>query len=276
MNHQEGTFQATERTDLFYQSWLPEESGRAVLVISHGLGEHGGRYTNVVNHLVPRGIAVYALDHRGHGRSPGKQGYIRAWSVLVEDLRTFITFVRDQNPGRPLFLLGHSLGGNIALTYALRYPDALAGVIASAPALDTGDVPPLLAFLSKVLYRIKPDLSVKVGLDVSGLSRDTAVVDAYQNDPLVHDKGSPGAAVAFAESVAWVMEHAADLKPPLLVLHGEGDRIVRPDSSRIFFDKVAQADKTRLTYPDGYHESHNDLHQAQMLADLEKWLEAHI
>lgn len=276
MNHQEGTFLATEQTNLFYQSWLPEDRSRAVLVISHGLGEHGGRYMNVVNHLVPRGFAVYALDYRGHGRSPGQRGHLQTWSIPVEDLRAFITFVQAQNSGLPLFLLGQSLGGNIALTYALRYPDGLAGVIAMAPALDTGDVPPLMAFLSKVLYRIKPDLSVKVGLDISGLSRDTAVVEAYKNDPLVHEKGTPGAAIAFTESVAWVMDHAAELKPPLLILHGEADRIVKPESSRLFFDKVAQTDKTRITYPDGYHESHNDLHQAQMVADLEKWLEAHM
>lgn len=276
MQHQEGTFRAAEQTDLYYQSWQTEGQAKAVLVIVHGLGEHGGRYGNVVQALAPQGYAIYALDQRGHGRSPGQRGYIKQWQLFIDDLHAFVQFVQGREAGRPFFIMGHSLGGNITLNYALQHPAGLQGVIASAPALDTSDVPPMLAFMSKVLYKIKPNLSVKVGLDVSGISRDTAVVEAYLADPLVHDQGSPGAAIAFSQSVATALSKAATFQPPLLMVHGDADRVVKIKSSHNFYPLVPHADKQLIIYPGGYHESHNDLHKEQLFADLLGWLEAHI
>jgi len=126
------------------------------------------------------------------------------------------------------------------------------------------------------MAKIKPDLSVGTGLDVTAISRDTAVVQAYRDDPLVHGKGSPGWIVAFMDTAAWTMEHAADFQPPLLLLHGDADRIVNVEESKKFFAQVKQPDKKLIIYPGGYHESHNDLHKEQMLADLETWLEEHL
>lgn len=275
MQHQTGHFQASGGANQFYQSWVPEEPPRATLVIAHGLGEHSGRYMNVVNHFVPKGYAIYALDHRGHGRSPGQKGHIHDWSEFREDLRAFVLMVQQREVGRPFFLMGHSMGGCIVLNYVLYYPDGLTAVVASAPAVGKLKIPPVMAFASKVLAKVKPDLSISTGLDANAVSRDTAVVEAYKSDPLNHDKGSPGAGVAFMQTAEWTMAHAADFQPPLLLIHGDADRLVDVEASRQFFAQVKQPDKKLIIYPGGYHESHNDLHKEQMLADVEAWLEEH-
>lgn len=276
MNHEESTFQTAGNVSRYYQVWRPEETPRATLVIVHGLGEHGGRYMNVVNYLVPRGYVIYALDHLGHGRSPGQRGYIKDWSDFREGLRTLVQLAQSQEAGRPFFLFGHSMGGCITLDYVLHYPDGLTAVVASAPAIGQLTLSPTRTFLARLSAKIKPDLSMDSNLDTAAVSRDTAVVEAYRADPLVHDKGSPGAAVAFVDTAAWVMAHAADFQPPLLLIHGDADRLVRVEQSQKFFAQVKQPDKKLIIYPGGYHESHNDLHKEQMLADVESWLETHM
>jgi alpha-beta hydrolase superfamily lysophospholipase len=276
MKHQEGEFQASAGVKLFYQSWQPDGEVRATLVIVHGLGEHGARYQNVVNHLVPKGYVIYALDHRGHGRSPGQRGHLDDWSQFREDLRAFVLLVRVREAGHPFFLMGHSMGGCMVLNYVLHYPDRLTAVVASAPAVGKLNIPPIMAVASKLLAKLKPNLSVSTGLDSKAISRDTAVIEAYRNDPLVHGKGSPGAAVTFLQTAEWTMAHAADFQPPLLLLHGDADRLVNVAESKKFFAQVQQPDKKLIIYPGGYHESHNDLHKEQMLVDLEAWLEGHM
>lgn len=275
MQHTEATFQTHDQTDMFYQTWQPAEA-KAALVIMHGLGEHSGRYTTVVNHLVPKGYALYSMDNRGHGRSPGKRGHIADWSVFREDTRTFVELVQEKENGRPFFLLGHSMGGCIVLDYALHYPGGLTAVVASAPAIGKLKVPPVMLTISKLLAKIKPDLGIATGLDANGISRDPAEVEKYKNDPLVHGMGTPGWLVSFSETAVWVMAHAAEFHPPLLMLNGDADPIVDVNETRRFFEQVRQPDKKLVIYEGGYHESHHDLHQEQMLADLENWLEVHL
>lgn len=281
MKHNEGTFKTFDNLDLYYQSWQPEGTVRAVLAIVHGLGEHGGRYLNIVNHLVPQGYAVYALDHRGHGRSPGPRAFVNSWSEFTEDVGNFCQLVAQQQPGVPFFLMGHSMGGNIVLNYILRHPTShhsagVQAVIASAPAVGKLDVPPVLAFVSRLLSSILPKLSVPTGLDATAVSRDTAVVQAYQNDPLVHGQGTPRFATEIASSAEWAMAHAAEFRPPLLLLHGDADRLVNVQASRDFFARVPHNDKKLIIYEGGYHESHNDIHQQQVVEDIEAWLETHL
>lgn len=276
MQHATDNFRASGGEHLFYQVWRLPAEPRATLVIVHGLGEHSGRYLNVVNHLAPQGYAIYALDHRGHGRSPGRRGHLDDWSLFREDLRAFVRMVQTREVGRPFFLMGHSLGGCMVLDYVLHYPDGLAAVVASAPAVGRLNVSPGRTLMSKLLAKIKPDLSFSTGLDETRISREPAVVEAYRHDPLVHGKGTPALGICFIQTAEWTLAHAADFQPPLLLLHGEADRLVNVAGSRKFYEQVKQPDKKLIIYPGGYHESHNDLHKEQMLADLESWLEAHL
>jgi alpha-beta hydrolase superfamily lysophospholipase len=276
MEHSEGSFQGSGGLVLYRQSWRPDGPARAALALVHGLGEHSGRFQNIVNYLVPHGFAVHSFDLRGHGRSPGRRAYINSWDDYREDVRAFVRQVGQDEPDRPLFLMGHSMGGLIVLEYVLHHPDGLRGVIASAPGLDVGGISPVALFLGRALSGIWPTFTVSSGLDATGLSRDPAVVQAYKDDPLVHGKGTARLGVEGPAAIQRVHAHTADFKLPLLILHGSADRLTNPKISRAFFDKLTTPDKTYLAYEGGYHESHNDLHHQQATADLLHWLEARL
>jgi acylglycerol lipase len=135
MPHIEGNYKGQKNLMLYYQGWLPEQSPKAILLIVHGLGEHSGRYKNVVEYFVPKGYAVYSFDQRGHGRSEGARCYVDRFPDYITDLHTFVTMVRDFHPGTKLFLVGHSIGGTIATAYATQYQDGLAGLVLSGAGL---------------------------------------------------------------------------------------------------------------------------------------------
>ncbi len=276
MQHQESTFKGSEGLALYYQAWLPDTPAIGVLVIVHGHGEHSGRYPHVVDHLVPQGFAVYALDHRGHGRSPGQRGYVNSMADFRGDVAALVQLAAAAQPNLPLFVMGHSLGGLIILDYVLHQPEGLRGVIVSAPAVGSVGVSPILLQVSRVLSRVWPTFSLETGLDVKGISRDPQEVQAYQNDPLVHGKGTARLATEVMDTAVYCQENAHTLQLPLLMIHGAADIITSPADSRRFFDNVSGSDKTYIAYDGGFHESHNDIHYQQVVADISAWLMARL
>jgi len=276
MQHQESTFKGSEGLALYYQAWLPDTPAIGVLVIVHGHGEHSGRYPHVVDHLVPQGFAVYALDHRGHGRSPGQRGYVNNMADFRGDVAALVQLAAAAHPNIPLFVMGHSLGGLIILDYVLHQPEGLRGVIVSAPAVGSVGVSPILLQVSRVLSRVWPTFSLETGLDVKGISRDPQEVQAYQNDPLVHGKGTARLATEVMDTAVYCQENAHTLQLPLLMIHGAADIITSPADSRRFFDNVSGSDKTYIAYDGGFHESHNDIHYQQVVADISAWLMARL
>jgi len=263
--------------ELYYQCWWPEEESQAILAIVHGFGEHSGRYMNVVNHLTSRGYAIYGFDHRGHGRSPGQRGHINEWEEYQEDVRAFLQMISEQESGRPIFLLGHSMGGLIALDYILHHPGGLRGaIISGAPIEPVGGAKPYLVTLARLLSRVWPRFSLSPGLDISAISRDPAVVKAYEEDPLVHGVATVRWGTELLSTIEWVKAHAEEVRIPILLIHGEADRLCSPNGSRSFFEKVTFPDKELLVYPGGYHEPHNDINYEQVMKDLEQWLEKHL
>jgi alpha-beta hydrolase superfamily lysophospholipase len=281
MEQLEGTFEGVGGMELYLQSWRPDGNPVAVVALVHGLGEHSGRYQNVVDYLVPRGYAVYGFDLRGHGRSPGRRGYINSWEELRGDVGSFLRHVNRAegiSGERPLFLMGHSFGGLITLEFALYdgHPTPpLSGVVVSAPGLSTEGFSPLLLLIARVLSRVQPRLSIKTGLDSTGLSRNPAVVLAYQQDPLVHDLGTPRLTTESIAAIQRTFASAAGWQLPLLMLYGTADRIVPPAASRRFFEQVPIDDKRLIEYEGGFHESHNDVEHERVLADVEQWLSRH-
>ena len=276
MNHSESSFNGSAATELFMQSWAPDQESKAALAVVHGFGEHSGRYMNLVNRLVPAGFTVYGFDHRGHGRSPGQRGHINSWEEFLGDVEAFLTEIRKKDTESPLFLYGHSMGGLLALSYALRHPQGLKGVIASGPALSQPGVSPILLTLSRIMSKLWPSFSIDTKLDVHLISRDEEVVRAYQEDPLVHSMASARLGTELTAAMEWTQAHAGDWRLPLLIVHGGDDKLVPPEGSKRFFDNVPSEDKQRIEYPGTRHEPHNDLDRDKVLEDIQNWLENHL
>ncbi|ANY06297.1 alpha/beta hydrolase [Pseudonocardia sp. HH130630-07] len=261
--------------ELFWQGWLPDADPAGVLLVSHGIGEHSGRYGRVVDAVRPDGWAVYGLDHRGHGRSGGARVHVRRYDDLLQDFETFRREVVGRHPGVPVYLLGHSLGGQIALAYALRHQDRLAGLVLSAPALASDVVPaplvPVLSLVARVLPALRP-----VGIDVSALSSAPAVVAAYEADPLVHH-GKPTLALGAAiyTQMDRLPRRTAELRLPVLVQHGTADRLTDPAGTRRFAESSGSADTTVRWYEGLWHELYNEPAGQGPLGDLREWLAAH-
>ncbi|HYO58186.1 lysophospholipase [Archangium sp.] len=270
IHHTEDTFEGAGGLRLFGQRWRPEGEPHAVLAIVHGFGEHSGRYQNVVGHLVPKGHAVYGFDLRGHGRSPGQRGHIGSWSEYREDVRAFLRWVSARESGRPVFLFGHSMGGLIVLDYALRHPEGLSGIIASGTPLNPGGVAtPLLVATARILSRVWRTFPIHLKLAKGALSRDPAVVSAYLADPLVHSQTTVRFGTESLDTIEWVKAHASELRLPLLMVHGEADRINLVSGTRDFFEAVRVPDKKLFVVPGGHHEPHNDLGYELVLQELE-------
>ncbi len=277
VTHREGRFAGCDGSSLYYQAWTPSQSRpRAVLVNLHGLGDHSGLYPNLASYIPARGVALYAYDMRGNGRSPGQRAYLRRWQEYREDLQAFVARVREWEGDLPLFLLGNSLGGLVVLDYALDHAAGLAGVIAAAPPLGPIGVPPVLMALGRVMSRIMPRFSLRVGMDLTGLARDPAVRETLLADPFFHRRGTARLSTEVTAAIARVHQRVADLSVPVLILHGSADRLVPPDGSRSFFAKVRYPDREFREYPEAYHALFADINHDEVLGDLERWLEAHI
>ncbi|HEX7337452.1 MAG TPA: alpha/beta hydrolase [Gemmatimonadales bacterium] len=275
--HPEGSFVAPDGVNLYYQCWVPaNRRARAVLVNLHGLGDHSGLYPSLAAHFPPRGVALYAYDMRGNGRSPGQRAYVRAWQQYLDDLHAFLLRVREWEPNLPVFVLGNSLGGLVVLEYAIDHPGELNGVIAAAPPLGQLGVPRPLMALGRVMSRIWPRFSLEVGMDLSGLARDPKVIDSVVADPLFHRRGTARLSTEVTAAIARVQARAADLSVPLLLLHGSADRMVPPDGTRAFFSRLALPDRKFCEYEGAYHGLFADLNHAQVLGDVERWIGAHM
>jgi len=276
MKHTEGSVKGFRGCQLYYQSWLPMQPSQAMIVLVHGLGGHSSVFQNVVEYLVPQGYEVYAFDLRGHGRSPGQRGHINRWKEFREDLRAFLQYIRSQRTCCPLIVWGHSLGGTIALDYALRSPDEIQGLILTAPALSKINIARTKLVLGRMLSRTVPRFSLKLGIRNEFGSRDAKAIAAYTQDPLRHEYGSARLATEFFKTVQWIHAHASELKIPLLIMHGSSDRITLPEGSRAFFQQVIYSDKEHREYEGNYHDLYIDNDYEEIFSDLKTWLDQHL
>ena len=270
------TFEGVGGVSLFRQVWRAVGPARAVLINIHGLGDHSGLYPTLVDHFPSRGITIHAMDLRGNGRSGGPRAYVERWEEYREDLHRFIGLVREEEPGRPLFLLGNSLGGLIVLEYVMRYPDGLRGVIAASPALGRLGVPAPLMALGRVFSRVWPRFSIRTGMDLSGLARDPAVVQTVLADPLFHRVGTARLSTEVVAAIARVQAGAPAFPLPVLVLHGSADRMVPPQGSREFMARVGHPDHQLREYPGAYHVLFADVDHERVLTDVERWIVARL
>ena len=258
MTHFEFEIKTADGLKLHGQGWEPEGEAKAAVCLVHGMGEHSGRYVHMAEAFNRAGTALIAFDLRGHGRSEGKRGHAPNYEALMSDIFQLLETAKQRYPDLPVFLYGHSLGGNLAIHYALRHRPNLAGVVASAPLLRTAFKPPAWKMvLLRSMYRLRPGFTLPRGVDDTALSRDVKVVQAYQNDPLVHDRISARLAIDMLRVGEWNVEHAVEFPLPLLLMHGDADRITSAQASREFASRAK--DQCTLKIWDGlYHELHNE------------------
>ena len=277
MEHIEGNFKGVRNTNIYYQAWLPAGDVKAVLLVVHGLGEHSGRYMNVVNHFIPLGYAVYALDHIGHGKSDGDREIVTTFEDFTDTLTIYFNMVKDWQKDKPVFLLGHSLGGAIVSYYLLDHQVDFKGAIISAPAVKVGDsISAITIAMSKVLSKIAPKMGV-LALDATAISKDTAVVQAYVNDPLVfHGKTPARMGAEMLNAMQRISTEAGKITLPIIIVQGGDDKLVDPAGAHMLHDMASSKDKTLEIYTGMYHEVFNEPNRFRVLKDVETWIEARL
>lgn len=276
MRQTEGVFDAGGGVRLYWQRWCPDAPALAVLIITHGFGEHSRRYQKIAARAIHDGIAVYAWDHRGHGKSPGKRGHIDSISDYRNDIDLFIELVVGMESNRPLFLWGHSMGSLVALDRVIRKPQPLRSVLASSAGFEPAGVATRsLVKTARLMSKLWPGCPLTVPVEPAQLMRDADAVAEYEADPLVHNKATARWMVSLLEEIQWLKSHAHEIRLPILMMHGEADTIHLPIGSKRFFANVAHPDKRLKLYPDALHEVHFDLDRDAMIADMLDWILAH-
>lgn len=276
------TLRTRDGVELPLYVWRAPTPPRAALALVHGLAEHAGRYAALAARLNAAGIDVYAIDLRGHGRAPGRRAWVARFDEYLDDADALLAHASAQcaTQHTPLFLMGHSMGGAIAALYAVeRLPQTrvpLAGLLLSSAALAPGrDVPAWMIAASRVVSAIWPRFPA-MKIDAGLLARDGAVVEANRADPLVHHGAIPARTGAqLLEAMKRIEAGRADLRVPVLIWHGTGDKLTEPEGSRAFGANVGSPDRTLTLYEGSYHETLNDLDRERVIGAMIDWIERH-
>ncbi|MGI8922411.1 MAG: lysophospholipase [Solirubrobacteraceae bacterium] len=269
------SFSGEGGTEIHWKHWPGPRRPAGTVVIAHGGGEHSGRYQHVADRLNEEDFAVFALDHRGHGESEGKPGLIEDLGELVSDLGTMISIAREEQPKKELFLLGHSMGGCVALDYTLDREDTLDGLVLSAPLARLGTANPIEMLAARVLSVVRPSFGV-FKVDSATVSSNPEVVRAYDEDPLVlHDKMAAKTITEIAGAIKSFPKRLPDLRLPLLVMVGTADQLVPPSAARMVHDRAGSVEKQLIEYDGLFHEILNEPEQEQVMDDLVGWLKSH-
>jgi acylglycerol lipase len=271
----EGSFEGVEGIRIFTREWQPVGEARGVIVISHGLNAHSGLYEWAAQQFTSNGLAVYALDHRGRGRSEGERFFVKKFADWTTDLATFIDIVKTREPDLPVFLLGHSAGGVIACVYTLEHQDEIAGLICEDFAYQVPG-PELALTILKGVSHVAPHVPV-FKLKNEDFSRDPAVVAALNADPLIANESQPSETMAeLARADELLKKSFGRITLPLLILHGTADKVTKPSGSKEFYERAGSSDKTLKLYEGHFHDLLADVGKEQVVADIEAWIDARL
>lgn len=260
---------------LFYRAWRPDTRARGVVVIVPGFNSHSGYYGWVAEQLLQAQLAVYALDLRGRGRSEGERFYVEKFADYVDDVSVLVAKVKSQEPGLPLFILGHSAGGVVACMYALEQQAELAGLICESFAHQV-PAPDFALAVLKGLSHLAPHAHV-LKLKNEDFSRDPQLVAAMNADPLIAGESQPTQTVAeMVRADERLANEFGRLTLPVLILHGTHDRATKPSGSQLFYERASSTDKTLKLYDGHYHDLLNDLGRELVLGDIKAWLDARL
>ena len=272
--HDDGFFPAHDGLRLYYRRWRGDGEPKAIIALVHGYLEHSGRYGFVGEHFAPRGFTVYGFDHRGHGQSNGPRAYIERFGDYLSDVSRYLELIREREGAqKPIFLVGHSLGGLIALRYTLEHPEGVRAVVVSSPFL--GNKVPISGgklFAVRIMGRLLPTIALDAGLDPKQLSHDPAVIEAHQQDPLVLQKFTTRWATEALGAQEWVLANAARLTLPSYFQVGMADSIADPAVARAVFERITHSEKRWSGYDGFFHEIYNEVGREQVFADLAGYL----
>lgn len=275
IEHKEVTFEGSGGVRLFSQHWKPRNP-KAVLIIVHGLKDHSSRYSSLAEELTGHGYAIYASDLRGHGKSEGERAFVNSFDKYLQDLEIFHERVRRMESGRPVFLFGHSMGGAIAILFALTRKPDISGLLLSAPALKVpSNVSSLLVWFTKRIAGIAPKRPL-FKLDNSLFTRDSDFLAAMNSDPLIYNKPHPARTAAeLLRAIDRIQKSMPNLTTPTVAMHGTDDKVTNPDGSRQLNEVAVSKDKTLKLYEGHYHDLLHDLGNSTVSEDILQWLESH-
>jgi alpha-beta hydrolase superfamily lysophospholipase len=266
--------QSNDKLNLFCRYWIPGGQLEGCILLVHGLGEHGGRYAQWAEGFAGKQFATFVMDLRGHGHSDGPRGYTGKYDFLIQDIENFHAFVSKMFPGVPVFLYGHSMGGNLAVNYVLRKNPRLAGLILSSPWLKLARPPSkLLVYPALLLSLLWPRLRGNNKVNPEHLSRNKTAVKAYAEDPLVHDKISPRLYQSIQKNGTWAMRNKHKVNIPVLVLHGGRDKITSAKASKEMAENARNI--AIKIWPGRFHELHHDKNKEDVFEIVSMWLMKH-
>ena len=271
----ESSFKTADGLNIFTRSWKPEGTPRAVIALVHGFNAHSGYMIWAGEQFAAHGLAAYALDLRGRGRSDGERFFIEKFSDYTGDVDQLVEIARAENPGLPVYVLGHSAGGVIASTYVFEHQDKIAGLICESFALDVG-IPDVAALLIKGISHLSPHLHIFT-LKNEIFSRDPEAVAAMNADPLIKGESQPAETSAeLIKAAETLKENMKHFQRPVLIIHGTADKATRYQGSQLFYDNAGSTDKTLKLYEGHYHDLLNDLGKEGVMADIQSWLDARL
>lgn len=271
----ESSFEGVGGLKIFTRSWQPEGAPRAVLVIVHGFNSHSGQYLWTAEQFAANGLAVYALDLRGRGRSEGERFYVEKMEDYTDDVRTLVTTAKAENPGLPVYVLGHSAGGVISCNYVLDHPSEFDGLICESFAYELPVPDIVLSFLKGLSY-ITHHTHV-FSLNNKDFSRDPAVVESMNEDILIKGESQPAqTAKVLIDGARRLTEEFQNMTLPVLILHGSQDKATSPSGSQHFYEKAGSSDKTLKLYEGHFHDLLNDIDKEVVMADIQNWLNERI
>lgn len=269
-------FKVSDGTRLYYQKWMPPHP-KAIIIFVHGLADHVGRYNCLINYFARRGFGICMFDLRGHGRSDGRRTHIDHFSDYLYDISQFIEFIKKGSPHAPIFLMGHSFGGQLVLNFVVKYSKALRGIVVLSPCIDIKvNIPKWKVRLGEWGSRWFPTFRVKNNIDPRLLSHDEGIVNEYVNDKNVRKDITLRCGYEIMKNAELVMAIASRIHLPVMMMHGSEDGICGVDATKKFFARIPVANKQLKIYHGYYHELLNESVRDDILKEIELWIEGQL
>ena len=266
---------SSDGTNLYFKEWIPEGEKKAIICLVHGLGDHSGWYNSLVNYLTNNGFIVTSFDQRGHGKSQGKRGHTSSYEILLKDINLLIDSSEKHFENLPVFLYGHSFGGNLVLNYAIRYHPKISGVVSTSPWLRLYKQPNVFTYsFATLLDKIWPSFTFSNAIIPDNLSHDELIKATYIKDPLVHGFITARLLKNAHKRGLWAIDHANEINIPILLFHGDSDKITSSKSSEEFYTNAKEGLCTFKLWPGLFHSLHNESSNQELFVHLKKWLDS--